>query len=58
MIWEAPAPKLGVVVWTVDTSEDMERLTDRGVDGIISGRPDMLRDVAARKGDALPAACR
>ena len=30
------------------------RLIDMGVDGIISDRPDLLRQVAAEKGIALP----
>jgi glycerophosphoryl diester phosphodiesterase len=44
------------VVWTVNKPEDMARLIDIGVDGIISDRPDLLRKVAADKGIALPAA--
>jgi glycerophosphoryl diester phosphodiesterase len=51
------AHKLGikVVVWTVNKAEDMARLMDMGVDGIISDNPDVLRAVAAKKGFALPA---
>ncbi|HJX53656.1 MAG TPA: glycerophosphodiester phosphodiesterase, partial [Polyangia bacterium] len=30
------------------------RLIDMGVDGLISDRPDLLREIAARKGIALP----
>ena len=39
------AHKLGlkVVVWTVNKAEDMARLMDMGVDGIISDNPDVLR---------------
>jgi len=44
-----------VVVWTVNRPEDMERLIDLGVDGIISDRPDLLRAAAAKKGIPLPA---
>jgi glycerophosphoryl diester phosphodiesterase len=52
----AEAHKLGlkVVVWTVNKPEDMARLIDLGVDGIISDRPDVLRVVAAKKGIRLP----
>jgi glycerophosphoryl diester phosphodiesterase len=51
------AHKLGikVVVWTVNKAEDMARLMDMGVDGIISDNPDVLRTVAAKKGFTLPA---
>ena len=45
---------LSVVVWTVNKPEDIARLIDMGVDGIISDRPDLLRKVAGDKGVALP----
>jgi glycerophosphoryl diester phosphodiesterase len=45
---------LTVVVWTVNRPEDMARLIDMGVDGIISDRPDLLRRIAGEKGIALP----
>jgi glycerophosphoryl diester phosphodiesterase len=45
---------LKVVVWTVNQSDDIARLIDLKVDGIISDRPDLLRTVAAGKGVALP----
>ncbi len=35
--------------------EDMARMIELGVDGIISDRPDLLRQVAGEKGIALPA---
>ncbi len=52
----AEAHRLGlpVIVWTVNDPQDMSRLIDMGVDGIISDRPDLLRTVAASKGIALP----
>jgi len=52
----AEAHRLGipVVVWTVNSADEMARLIDLGVDGIISDRPDLLRSVAARKGIPLP----
>jgi glycerophosphoryl diester phosphodiesterase len=52
----AEAHELGlpVIVWTVNQPEDMARLIDMGVDGIISDRPDLLRTEAAKKGIPLP----
>jgi glycerophosphoryl diester phosphodiesterase len=44
------------VVWTANQPADMARLIDMGVDGIISDRPDLLRQTASAKGIALPAA--
>lgn len=55
LIGEAHALGLRVVVWTVNKREDMARMVDLGVDGIISDRPDLLLEVAAEKGLALPA---
>ena len=34
------------MVWTVNKREDMARMIELGVDGIISDRPDLLRQVA------------
>jgi glycerophosphoryl diester phosphodiesterase len=55
-IAEAHQLGLPVIVWTVNQPEDMARLIDLGVDGIISDRPDVLRAQAARKGLPLPPA--
>jgi glycerophosphoryl diester phosphodiesterase len=54
LIKEAHDLDLRVVVWTVNKPEDIARLIDMGVDGIISDRPDVLRKVAGDKGIALP----
>jgi len=56
LIREAHALGLQVAAWTVNKPEDMARLIDWGVDGIISDRPDLLRKVAGEKGLNLPAA--
>jgi glycerophosphoryl diester phosphodiesterase len=53
-IAEAHQLGLPVIVWTVNRPEDMARLIDMGVDGIISDRPDLLRTEAAKKGIPLP----
>jgi glycerophosphoryl diester phosphodiesterase len=45
---------LKVVVWTVNTPDDIAAMIDIGVDGIISDHPDILRKVAGEKGIALP----
>ena len=55
LVTEAHALGLRVVVWTVNKREDMARMIELGVDGIISDRPDLLRQVAGEKGIALPA---
>jgi glycerophosphoryl diester phosphodiesterase len=54
LISESHALGLQVVVWTVNKPADMARMIEMGVDGIISDRPDLLRQVAASKGIAVP----
>jgi glycerophosphoryl diester phosphodiesterase len=41
------AHRLGVEVhaWTVDRATQMQELLDLGVDGLVTDRPDVLRDV-------------
>lgn len=39
-----------VHAWTIDESAEMERLIDLGVDGIITDRTDVLRDVLRARG--------
>ncbi|MDA9476981.1 glycerophosphodiester phosphodiesterase [Bradyrhizobium sp. CCBAU 65884] len=55
LVAEAHELGLRVVVWTVNKREDMARMMELGVDGIISDRPDLLREVAGEKGIVLPA---
>ncbi len=51
---EAHALGLLVVVWTVDEPEDMARLSDLGVDGIITDYPDRLRALMIARGMPVP----
>ena len=44
---------LPVHVWTVDDESTMHDLLDLGVDGIMTDRPRLLRDVFAARGLAL-----
>jgi len=54
LISESHSLGLSVVVWTVNKPEDMARMIDIGVDGIISDHPELLRKIAGEKGIALP----
>jgi glycerophosphoryl diester phosphodiesterase len=46
------AHRLGLVVhvWTIDDRDEMDRLFDLGVDGIMTDRPAVLRDVLRDRG--------
>jgi glycerophosphoryl diester phosphodiesterase len=54
LVAEAHSLGLQVVTWTVNDPKDMADLIDMGVDGIISDRPDVLRQIAGEKGVTLP----
>lgn len=47
---------LKVVVWTVNAPADIAAMLELGVDGIISDRPDLVREEMRRRGLPLPAA--
>ena len=53
---EAHDLELAVVVWTVNEPEQIARLIDMGVDGIISDRPDRVRDEMSKRGMPMPMA--
>lgn len=52
----AMAHELGsrVLVWTVNTPHAMHRMLDAGADGIITDRPDVLREVLVTRGGWHP----
>ena len=55
LVAQAHALGLKVVPWTVNLREEMRRLMDWGVDGLITDYPDRGREVMAEKNLPLPA---
>lgn len=45
---EAHGLGMKVIPWTLNNREDMEKMYDLGVDGMITGRPWVLRDIETR----------
>lgn len=56
LLKEAKDLGLTVLAWTVNETAQMSRLIDMGVDGIVTDRPDLLREEMARRGLPLPRA--
>jgi glycerophosphoryl diester phosphodiesterase len=54
MVDHAHEEGIEVIPWTVDDAPTMEKLIDDGVDGIITNRPDTLREVMRGRGFRLP----
>jgi glycerophosphoryl diester phosphodiesterase len=50
----AHARGLQVHVWTVDTEEDSRTMLDLGVDGLMTDRPAMLRELLEKRGQWVP----
>jgi len=53
LVSEAHGLGMKVVPWTVNNPKDMNMLIDMGVDGIISDKPWVLRDVLTKRGIEL-----
>jgi glycerophosphoryl diester phosphodiesterase len=51
LIESAHAHGLQVHVWTVNNRSEMAELLDLGVDGIITDRPDVLKELLEDRGE-------
>jgi glycerophosphoryl diester phosphodiesterase len=51
---EAQALGIQVLAWTVNEPRHIARVLDMGVDGIVTDRPDLVREEMKRRGMALP----
>jgi glycerophosphoryl diester phosphodiesterase len=49
-VTEAHRRRIAVHVWTIDQPAEIERLLEIGVDGILSNRPSLLREVFMARG--------
>ena len=54
-IRQAQALGLQVLAWTVNEPARMAAVFDMGVNGIVTDRPDLLREEMKRRGMVLPA---
>ena len=54
LVEEAHGLALKVVPWTINARDDMARIIDMKVDGLITDYPDRAREVMAEKGVPLP----